>query len=241
MTHRISEECHSSNVQVEQVIERFHIGIGWDTHTNNLRASALLSAGTWEQVLTATTESLDAFDIPNAREKVEYWHTHLGDIHANDKPLIPDLPGFMSYFKQMGIIVAICTSDDRKATDACVRNWGLDGLIDYSICGDEVLESKPSAQPLLSLCKQAQVSPQECIIVGDTSADTGMGRNSNAGLIIGVLSGSGTADHLFEKGAHVVLPDISYLIGFASMFPSISSRPTDDEMSMDNAQLLSSA
>ena len=80
-------------------------------------------------------------------------------------------------------------------------------------------EAKPSAQPLSVLCKQARVSPQDCIVVGDTSADVGMGRNIKAGLVVGVLSGSGTADQLFEEGAHIVIPDIGYLIGFTSMFP----------------------
>lgn len=62
------------------------------------------------------------------------------------------------------------------------------------------------------------MSPQECIVVGDTSADMGMGRKSNAGLIVGVLSGSGTANHLFEHGAHLVVPDVSYLVCITSMF-----------------------
>ena len=88
----------------------------------------------------------------------------------------------------------------------------------FSICGDEVKEAKPSAEPLLILCKRAKVAPRDCIVVGDTSADMGMGRNSKAGLIIGVLTGTGTTDYLLEKGAHCVLPDISYiskLIGYA--------------------------
>mmetsp|Transcript_22457 Transcript_22457/g.27518 ORF Transcript_22457/g.27518 Transcript_22457/m.27518 type:complete len:182 (+) Transcript_22457:590-1135(+) len=118
---------------------------------------------------------------------------------------------FMSIFKKQGIRVAICTSDDRAATNHCIRNWGLEQIIDFSICGDEVLESKLSAQPLLSLCKQAQVKPEDCIVVGDTSADTGMGCNANAGLVVGVLTGSGTTEQLLQTGADIVLPDISYL------------------------------
>ncbi len=52
---------------------------------------------------------------------------------------------------------------------------------------------------------------EECVVVGDTSADCGMGRNGNAALIVGVLTGSGTATQLLETGAHIVLPDISFL------------------------------
>ncbi len=81
----------------------------------------------------------------------------------------------------------------------------------FSICGDEVLESKPSAYPLQELCKQADVKPENCAVVGDTSADIGMGKNGNAKLIVGVLTGSGTKEHLLESGAHVVVPDIRFL------------------------------
>jgi phosphoglycolate phosphatase len=71
-----------------------------------------------------------------------------------------------------------------------------------------VREAKPSALPLLLLCEQALLTPQDCIVVGDTTSDTGMARNAKAGLCIGVLTGSGTADQLMDTGAHVILPHV---------------------------------
>ena len=47
--------------------------------------------------------------------------------------------------------------------------------------------------------------------MGDTSSDTGMGKNSNAGLVVGVLTGSGTKDQLLRTGAHIVLPNVDHL------------------------------
>ena len=76
------------------------------------------------------------------------------------------------------------------------------------------MESKPSAYPLRILCKQADVLPENCVVVGDTNADTGMGKNGNAKLVVGVLTGSGTKEHLLETGAHVVVPDIRFLNQF---------------------------
>lgn len=70
------------------------------------------------------------------------------------------------------------------------------------------MESKPSAMPLKILCQQASLQPDDCIVVGDTSSDTGMARNAGAGLCIGVLTGSGTADQLMETGANVILPHV---------------------------------
>ena len=57
----------------------------------------------------------------------------------------------------------------------------------------------------------AKVSEEQCIVVGDTSADVGMGLNGNAGLIIGVLTGSSTADYLLDEGADLIIPNIGYL------------------------------
>lgn len=70
------------------------------------------------------------------------------------------------------------------------------------------MEAKPSAVPLEMLCQQTLLTPQDCIVVGDTTGDTGMARNAQAGLCIGVLTGSGTANQLMETGANVILPSV---------------------------------
>jgi phosphoglycolate phosphatase len=80
-----------------------------------------------------------------------------------------------------------------------------------------VLEGKPSVHPLLALCKQAQVLPQDCVVVGDTCADTGMGRNAKAGLVVGVLTGTGTREYLLDHGADIVIPNIDYLFEILAM------------------------
>ncbi len=38
-----------------------------------------------------------------------------------------------------------------------------------------------------------------------------MGKNANAGLVVGVLTGSGTRDQLLSTGAHVVLQNVAEL------------------------------
>ena len=214
MTRNVHSKCLATNIpssQAEQIISKFHQSIGWDSVVNDLMPSAPLSAGTWDEIVNITAASLFDAGLNVAVEEVRDWHRRLGDIHAEDPPLIKNLPGFLKHFKHHGILVSICTSDDRVATNACMRNWNIADLVDYSICGDEVLESKPSAQPLMELCRRAGVMPHECLVVGDTSSDTGMGKNSGAGLVVGVLTGSGTEKQLLETGAHVVLPNIGYL------------------------------
>ena len=38
----------------------------------------------------------------------------------------------MNQFRQRGLYIAICTSDDREGTEACIKNWGLHDSIDVS-------------------------------------------------------------------------------------------------------------
>ncbi len=105
-------------------VDKFHSAIGWDNNNNCLLPSAPLSAGTWGEILDLTTQALlESGTIPNAVEKVKSWHENLGDIHSDDKALIPDLKGYMEHLKANGFLISICTSDDRRATNDCIKAW----------------------------------------------------------------------------------------------------------------------
>lgn len=102
-----------------------------------------------------------------------------------------------------------------------------------SLCGDEVSEPKPSAAPLEILCQQTNLTPQDVIVVGDTTGDTGMARNAQAGLCIGVLSGSGTAHQLMETGANIILPnigDVPSLLDCMGLEKRPATAGVDDEL-----------
>jgi beta-phosphoglucomutase-like phosphatase (HAD superfamily) len=148
MSQRIAEECKNHNLESHQILSIlsiFHSTVGWDAVNEIILPSAIVSSGTWQRILDATVGVLNGH-IANAQQKVEYWHDTMGDIHANDEPLVSDLAGLMRTLKQQceGILIAICTSDDRRATNACIKNWGLEDLIDVSTCKNEMNEASLS-------------------------------------------------------------------------------------------------
>ena len=204
---------------IDRCLSKIHHAIGWDDAHKRPLPSALLAAGTWEEILFTFAKVLSG-SMENVDEKVAIhnevasWHSEIGGIalHSHDAPVIDDLPSLIHACRSADLLVAVCTSDDRKSTDMALDRWEIASLIDYSICGDEVPNNgKPSAYPLLELCKRAKVMPQECIVVGDTIADTGMARNAGAGLCIGVLSGSGERDQLLKAGADWIMDDVGEL------------------------------
>ena len=55
-----------------------------------------------------------------------------------------------------------------------------------------------------------------------------MGRNANAGLIVGVLTGTGTAEYLMHNGADAIIPNIEYLSRLVGFTPTRGRRSSSD-------------
>lgn len=234
------------------LIVDFYKKVGWDPIKDQVVPSAPVAAGTWDQICDMVCEFLiehkkdfgfdyfhdeNKYNSEEEEEKKEYdaeitfqhlakkWTYGLDYLHGGDDPVIHNLKEMMDECHKMGYLVAVCTSDDRAGTDMALEAWGVDGVVDVSICGDEVNgHGKPSAVPIQMLCERATVhinrklqtcisaiQPQNCIMVGDTTADTGMALASNVGFCVGVLTGSGTTDQLLGSGADMILSDVGQI------------------------------
>jgi phosphoglycolate phosphatase len=136
--------------------------------------------------LTAPSEPHQICGIGNIRERVRAW-------------------------KSAGLHVAIATNDNRAGTLAELRLLGIDRMVDAIVSADESgLASKPAPDGLLHIAQTLGVAANRLAMVGDTATDMLAGRSAGAGLVIGVLSGLATADHLAPL-ADAVVPDIHAL------------------------------
>ena len=141
MTKCIVNECEQTTLsqnQIDEMIHKFHHSIGWDPLKKQLSSSSILSSGTWGQILDTASLVIEKYSegqISDIQEKVAFWNSNLGDTHANDKPLVDDLIGLFLRLRSLNedIMLAICTSDDRRATNSCIRNWNIEDHIDVSI------------------------------------------------------------------------------------------------------------
>ncbi|KAL3911662.1 MAG: hypothetical protein SGILL_007193 [Bacillariaceae sp.] len=227
MADRARDVLESAN---DDIIQELYEDLGWNTTIDNVIPSAPVAAGTWGGAMQIVYDFLqrhkDKCNSIVTLEMVQEWHHELGDLHGQDEPLIDDLRGMLEQCQAMGYLVAVCTSDDKAATKVALKTWGVDDVVNVTICGDEVAQGKPSAVPMHELCNRTnlsleeegvlkdaslRISPQDCVMVGDTTADTGMALAANVGLCAGVLTGSGTEEQLLGTGAHLVVPDVGYI------------------------------
>ena len=132
------------------------------------------------------------------------------------------------FLKMKNIKIAICTSDDRVPTEKTLRllniavadnkkrpyinNYTANMIqpvsrkspfyIDKLVCGNDGLSSKPSPEPILSICKSLNIPPSKSLMVGDTIADVHAGINAKCSRVVGVLSG-GYVDSNLNEADHV--------------------------------------
>ena len=132
------------------------------------------------------------------------------------------------FLKMKNIKIAICTSDDRAPTEKTLKyiniavknskktpylnnftanmiqpvSRKLPFYIDHLVCGNDGLSSKPSPEPILTICKALGIPPSQTLMIGDTIADVHAGINAKCSRVIGVLSG-GYADSNLGEADHV--------------------------------------
>jgi phosphoglycolate phosphatase-like HAD superfamily hydrolase len=142
------------------------------------------------------------FDIKVTKDTIK----QCGDVH-----------GVFNFLHMNNIKIAICTCDDRKPTEEClkilnihVNNPGNGTYINDLICGNDMIANKPAPDPLLKICKNLNIKPENAMMVGDTISDIHAGINAKFGRVVGVLSGGYKNVNLNE--ADTIIPNINSII-----------------------------
>ncbi len=117
---------------------------------------------------------------------------------------IGNLPGLFKRLKNVGIRIAVATSDDRAATRETLSLLGLTPWVDALFCGDDPLPAKPAPEGLHHLADQLGVPTTRMMMVGDSACDMQTGRNAGVACCVGVASGTADAEILIAE-ADVVL------------------------------------
>jgi phosphonatase-like hydrolase len=136
----------------------------------------------------------------------------VGEIHADfvarmmgyyaDDPSVAEFAGTSRVFAALrgaDIKVAINTGFNREIARTLLGrlSWVRDGLIDASVCSDEVARGRPHPDMIRKLMADLGVADARAVAkVGDTPADLEEGTNAGCGRVIGVTSGTHTRGQL---------------------------------------------
>ena len=116
--------------------------------------------------------------------------------------------------RHQGFKIAVVTSSQN--CEAVLKATKLNALFDVRVDGNTIhaqhLAGKPAADTFLTAAHALGIDPTRAVVVEDAISGVEAGRNGNFGLVIGVAR-KGNAEELRHHGAHLVVNDLSELVG----------------------------
>ena len=111
--------------------------------------------------------------------------------------------------REAGIRTAVATGSGQESLEKMMERAGFDlfGLADAVVSDDDVQTGKPCPDPVEAAAAKLDMSPAQCILIGDTPYDVAAARRAGA-VCLGVLTGAHPADAMYSAGARAVFDDI---------------------------------
>jgi N-acetyl-D-muramate 6-phosphate phosphatase len=106
--------------------------------------------------------------------------------------------------------LAVVSARDAASTRRFLDQFELTGLFQTIVTGQTAEHTKPYPDPIYCAAKAMNVSPEACLMVGDTTVDIRAGKKAGA-QTVGVLCGFGEEPELRQYGADLILattPDL---------------------------------
>ncbi|MBX6380580.1 MAG: HAD-IA family hydrolase [Thermoflavifilum aggregans] len=143
-------------------------------------------------------------DDTDLAEKIYHqFMQRLWDAYAEKRILIPfpDAEKIFAWLHGKGIKVALNTGFDTELMMIVLKQigWVEHPLIDGVVASDQVKRGRPFPDMIQYLMQKAGVSHSYQVMkVGDTEADIMEGRNAACGYVVGILTGSSSAEQLIR-------------------------------------------
>ena len=100
--------------------------------------------------------------------------------------------------------MAVVSARDERSTMAFLDSYNLTRYFDTIVTGQSTPHTKPFPDPIQLAARKMLVTPDQCIMIGDTTVDIRAGRLAG-GQTVGVLCGYGEEAELRRMGADMIL------------------------------------
>ncbi|MFZ2026068.1 MAG: HAD family hydrolase [Microgenomates group bacterium] len=123
----------------------------------------------------------------NVPEKTELFRTTYFDgvkTKFKDAPLFDGVLELFTILKEKDIKIGIITFAYRWYIDQMVAQYGLSQYVDMVISTDDVKNPKPDPEAVLSFCTRFDLSPADCIVIGDSKSDILMGNAAGSRSVL---------------------------------------------------------
>ena len=117
----------------------------------------------------------------------------------------------LKYLKEKQIKISLLTTKGQDQAEKIIDHFNLMSSFNYLMGRKNELAHKPSAEPLLFICKDLQVDPAETLIIGDTELDIQCGKNAGA-KTCGVVYGYRTKEQIEKEKPDLIISALNELM-----------------------------
>ena len=148
-------------------------------------------------------------DKERREELFEIYRYQYVEGDTTPSPLFEGTIPLLDWLKSIDIPIAIATGKARIGLERVLKDVGLLGFFDYSICADEA-HSKPHPQMVNRLLERAGKLHQETLVLGDSIHDLKMAKSAGV-KAVGVTSGANSHAELDLYDPVVILERVCHL------------------------------
>ena len=184
---------------------------GFEAAHQRFIGGSLLAAGNNHQIAEAwATQLQQPSRVADISQRLNQVFHQQGALQAT---AVEGLRPTLRQLKQDGMHLGVATADSHQGIINTLQSFEVLEEFDFLAGYDSGHGVKPEAGMVLAFCRHTGLDCSEVVVVGDNRHDIEMGRNANAGLCVGVLTGTSERDDL-ESIADVVLDNIASLPGY---------------------------
>lgn len=185
---------------------------GQDPKLNTVAPGTPLAAGSVEEIAEVFAAELGQRTPPRLAHEIDRIFQEGG---ARFSALIAGAAECVVEMERRGFLLGLATNDSAGGMRASLAAHGLLPRFRFLAGCDSGHGAKPGPGMALAFATAVGIEPREMAVVGDNAHDLEMGRRAGAGLLVGVLCGTGRG-HDLEGHAHVVLGTTADLEGHPS-------------------------
>ncbi len=190
-----------------------------------------LAPGSW-----GYDRAAEIVQVTMGQSKIEVFRRILGDeaaaaaanrafeehyariVAAGEISPLPGAVQTLCALRDGGIKICLVTGFSPVTRDAVLDALCWHSIVDLALSPADAGRGRPWPDlPLTALLRLGGGAVSELAVAGDTASDVESGLRAGAGLVAGVLTGSGSREELAHAGAPYLLDSISGLLGLLGL------------------------
>ena len=182
--------------------ERLMVAAGYDPVSDTFAGNSIIASASNDELAACWVEALGGEgDVTDFTRRI----TAVFEAGSADAATpVPGLAETLQRLQARGLTLGVATNDSE---DSALSSLGRFEVLDHFafLAGfDSGHGAKPGPGMVNAFCAATGLAPAAVAVVGDNHHDMEMGRRAGAGLLVGVLTGTGLHGDLAPHAHHVV-------------------------------------